>query len=398
MAVAVDLLRDVDEILPGVIADRRHLHEHPELGFQEHETAKFVADRLRSLGVEDLRTGINGTGVTGVIRGALGEGPCVLVRADMDALPIHEQNDVEYRSKNDGVMHACGHDAHTSMLLGVARILIERKDRFAGSVKLLFQPAEELPPGGAKGMIKEGVLEDPHVAIVLGMHVYPNTPTGTIRVGGGPTMAAADRFSISIQGNGGHGASPHRCVDPVLVGSHIVSALQTLGSREVDPIDDAVVTVAVFNAGEAFNVIPDRAELGGTVRTFLPETRDLLERRIGQLATDLAGAMGARATVRYERGYPALINDHDIAEHVRESAGAVIGAGNVQPAEKRMPAEDFSYFLQERPGCFFYIGTGNPELDSEHPHHHPRFAIDEDGMATGMVTMASAVLRYLQRV
>jgi amidohydrolase len=245
MALATDIRQDVDEILPGVVADRRHLHENPEIGFQEVKTAAFVSERLQALGVEDIRTGINKTGVTGLIRGTgsgAGADKVVLVRADMDALPILEENKVDYKSQNDGSMHACGHDAHTAMLLGLSRLLMDRRDQFAGTVKVLFQPAEELPPGGAEGMIREGVLEDPHVDVVFGLHVSSDTETGVINVGHGPVMAAADQYKITVQGRGGHGASPQQTVDPVIIGSHIVVALQTLVSREVDPTDRAVVS------------------------------------------------------------------------------------------------------------------------------------------------------------
>jgi amidohydrolase len=400
MVVATDFRNDVDEILPGVVADRRHLHENPELGFQEHETARFVTERLHTLGVEDIRTGINSTGVTGLIRGT-GEGPgkdkVVLVRADMDALPIHEENTVDYKSQNDGVMHACGHDAHTAMLLGLARILTDRKDSFAGTVKLLFQPAEELPPGGAKGMIEEGVLEDPHVDVVLGLHVSSDTKTGVIKVGDGPIMAAADGFRITVQGKGGHGASPHLCVDPVVVGSQIVVALQTLVSREVDPVDRAVLSTCVFKAGEAFNVIPDTAHLAGTVRTFLPETRDLMERRITEMVSGIAASMNASADIEYIRGYPATVNDAGIADLVRNAARQVVGEENLETANPKMGAEDFSYFLQERPGCFFFVGTGNEAKESDVSHHHPRFDVDEDGMVQGMATMAASVVACLDQ-
>jgi amidohydrolase len=400
MVTAAPFRNEIDEILPGVVADRRHLHENPELGFQEVKTSAFVTERLQSLGVEDIRTGINSTGVTGLIRGT-GEGPgkdkVVLVRADMDALPILEENAVDYKSKNDGTMHACGHDAHTAMLMGLARVLSDSKDTFAGTVKLLFQPAEELPPGGAKGMIEEGVLNDPPVDIVLGLHVSSDTETGIIKVGSGPIMAAADAFTIKVQGKGGHGASPHQCVDPVVIGSHIVVALQTLVSREVDPTDRAVVSTCVFNAGHAFNVIPDTSELKGTVRTFLPETRDLLEKRIGELASGIAASMEAEAKVDYIRGYPATVNDPAISDVVREAARTVVGDDKMVEAEPKMGAEDFSYFLQERPGCFFFVGTGNSGKETDVSHHHPRFDVDEDGMAQGIATMANSVVACLSQ-
>ncbi|MDQ3523849.1 MAG: amidohydrolase [Chloroflexota bacterium] len=398
MALATDIRQDVDEILPGVVADRRHLHENPEIGFQEVKTSAFVSERLQALGVEDIRTGINKTGVTGLIRGTgsgAGADKVVLVRADMDALPILEENKVDYKSQNDGSMHACGHDAHTAMLLGLSRLLMDRRDQFAGTVKVLFQPAEELPPGGAEGMIREGVLEDPHVDVVFGLHVSSDTETGVINVGHGPVMAAADQYKITVQGRGGHGASPQQTVDPVIIGSHIVVALQTLVSREVDPTDQAVVSNCVFKAGEAFNVIPDTATLMGTVRTFLTDTQDHLEKRIGEVASGIAEAMGGKADTVYTRGYPATVNDEEMSNLVRDAARGIVGDENVQIAEPKMGAEDFSYFLLERPGCFFFVGTKNDEKDSGWPHHHPRFDIDEEGMTAGIATMATSVVNCL---
>jgi amidohydrolase len=400
MVTLANVRDDVDEILPGVVADRRHLHEHPELGFEEFETAKFVAERLEALGVEDIRTEINVTGVTGLIRGT-GTGPgadrCVLVRADMDALPIHEENQVDYKSQNDGVMHACGHDAHTAMLLGVARVLTDRRDTFAGTVKVLFQPSEEAGDGGAKGMIEQGVLENPHVDACLGLHVTSSLPTGRIEVMNGAKSAAADEFEITIQGMGGHGAYPHECVDPVAVGAQIVVAMQTLVSRETDPIDRAVVSVCAFHAGEAFNVIPDTAMLGGTVRTFDAETRDRMETRIRDLVGGIAQAMRASVSIRYRRGYPSVVNDPAMADVVREAAREAVGEDDLGEAKPGMGAEDFSYFALERPSCFFNVGTGSSDRDSEWPHHHPRFDIDEDGMAAGIATMATAVVKYLNQ-
>ena len=305
MALATALRDDIDEIMPGVVADRRDFHEHPELAFQEVRTSGIVADRLRALGVEDVRTGIAQTGVTGLIRGrGTGEGKTVLLRADMDALPILEENDVEYRSQTPGVMHACGHDAHTAMLLGVSRLLMDRRDEFSGTVKVLFQPAEESPPGGAKPMIDAGVLEDPKVDAAFGLHIDQDNPVGVIELRPGPAMAAADRFHMVIRGKGGHGAKPHDTVDPIVIGAQIVTALQTLAARVVDPTEEVVVTVGTFQAGLAFNVIPDTAELGGTVRTFHAKNRDLLEERIGTLARGIATAMGGSLDYTYSRGYP----------------------------------------------------------------------------------------------
>lgn len=394
--VAPSNLHDaVDEIMPGVVADRRDFHEHPELGFQEFRTSGIVAERLRSLGLEDIATGIAGTGVTGLIHGKKGKGKVVLLRADMDALPILEENAVPYVSQNPGVMHACGHDAHTAILLAVCRLLMERRDEFAGSVKVLFQPAEELPPGGAKPMIDEGVLEHPHVDAVFGLHMAQDAKLGTVEVRVGPYMAAADRFLITIQGKGGHGASPHDTVDPIAVGAQVVTALQNLVARELKPIESGVVSVCAFIAGDAFNVIPDRAELRGTVRTFTPENRDYLERRIDELVSGIASAMRASATVSYTRGYPATINNGAMTEIVRQAAAEVVGQENVVDAEPMMGAEDFSYFLEERPGSYFFVGSRNEERGLVWGHHHPKFDIDEASMAIGIETMLRTTLKYL---
>ena len=398
MTVAMDerLRGDVDEILPGVIADRRHLHQHPELGYQEVQTSGFVAERLRARGVDDVRTGIAKTGVTGLIRGtAPGDGKTVLLRADMDALPIEEENEVEYRSVHPGVMHACGHDAHTAMLLGVSRLLLERRDRFAGAVKVLFQPSEELPPGGAKPMIDAGVLDDPKVDAAFGMHMAQEQPVGSIALRAGPTMAAADRFTIEIKGKGGHGARPQSTIDPIAVGAQIVTALQTIVSREVDPIKQAVVTVGAFRAGEAFNVIPDAAELRGTVRSFDPDVRDQLEERIEALVRGVAAAMRAEIDFGYQRGYPATVNDPAMTELVRAAATEVVGEDRLIESPQIMGAEDFSYFLEAVPGCFFFVGSRNPEKGLVWGHHHPRFDIDEESLGTGIETMTATTLRYL---
>ncbi|MGN6030405.1 MAG: M20 metallopeptidase family protein, partial [Thermomicrobiales bacterium] len=303
---------DVDEILPGVIADRRWLHEHPELSFHEVETARFVADRLHQLGVEDIRTGVGGTGVTGLIRGTKPSdqrGKVLMVRADMDALAILEETNTEYASQHPGVMHACGHDAHTANLLGVARLLLDRRDQFSGTVKLLFQPAEEVHPGGARGMIADGALEDPHVDAALGLHVQSNTPAGLIGIRPDLGSANSDRFRITIQGKGGHASRPDMAVDPVVIGSHIVVAFQNLVSRETDPLQPAVISTTVLQAGEAFNVIPDTAELRGTVRTFDQDTREHIAARIPDVAAGIAAALGGSADATFMRGYPSIRND-----------------------------------------------------------------------------------------
>lgn len=391
----MEFRKDIEEILPGVVADRRHLHEHPELAFEEYETSKFVAERLASLGVDDLKTGVGGTGVTGLIRGGKGDGKVVMVRADMDALPILEENDVEYKSTKPGVMHACGHDAHTAMLLGLTRLLMDVRSEFAGTVKVLFQPAEEVPPGGAIGMIEDGALENPRVDAVLGLHVSSETQAGKIGMRSGSGSASSDRFRITVQGKGGHAASPHEAVDPVVIGSQIVLAFQTLVSRETNPIDSAVISTTAFIAGEAFNVIPDTAELRGTVRTLDQDVREHLEKRLTEIATGIGKAGGADVVVDYIRGYPGIVNDPDMTDLVRNAAIASVGEENVIESPVSMGGEDFSYFSLERPGCFFNVGTRNEERGIVWGHHHPRFDVEEEGMSAGIATMGNAVLAYL---
>jgi amidohydrolase len=389
------LRADIDEILPGVVADRRHFHENPELAFEEVETAKFVAERLAQLGVEDIKTGIGKTGVTGLIKGNKGDGKVIMLRADMDALPILEEVDAEYKSKVDGKMHACGHDAHTAMLLGVARILMDHRDDFKGTVKVLFQPAEEVPPGGAQAMIKDGALEDPKVDASLGLHVAADMPSGQIGVRVGPGSAGSDRFRITIQGKGGHAARPQNAVDPVVIASQIVLAFQTLVSRETDPMDSAVISTTAIHAGEAFNVIPDTAELRGTIRTISQETRERLETRLQEVARGVVGALGAEVKIDFIRGYPSVQNDEAMTDIVRRAAIEACGEEHVVESELGMGGEDFSYFSLEVPSCFFRCGTRNEERGIVWGHHHPKFDVEEEGFVNGMATMANAAITYL---
>ncbi len=395
MVTATTLLDDIEEIMPGVIADRRWLHEHPELSFHEVETARFVAERLQGLGIEDVRTGIGGNGVTGLIRGGRGDGHVLMVRADMDALTILEENSAKYVSQNPGVMHACGHDAHTAMLLGLTRILLDRKAEFAGTVKLLFQPAEEMHPGGAIGMIRDGALEDPHVDASLGLHVQSGTEAGLIGIRPGLGSANSDRFKITIQGKGGHASRPDAAVDPVVIGSHIVTAFQTLVSRETDPLEPAVVSTTMLQAGEAFNVIPDTAEMRGTVRTFNQDVREHIAIRLPEIAEGIADALGGSANATYMRGYPSIQNDPAMVEIVRAAAIAAVGEVNVFEPPVGLGGEDYSYFSLEVPSCFFYVGVGNEERGITWGHHHPKFDIEEEGMTAGLATMAGAVISYL---
>lgn len=387
------LRNTIDEIQPGLVADRRHLHEHPELGFQEYETAAFVQQRLAALGVEDIRTGIAGTGVTGVIRGtASGDGGHVLLRADMDALPIQEETGAEYASKVDGVMHACGHDAHTAILLGTARVLMGTRDRFAGTVTLCFQPAEEMPPGGGIAMIEAGALEGVDAAFAL--HVSAGMETGKVSVIPGGVMAGGDLFRITVQGRGGHAASPHENIDPVVAAAQIVVALQTIISRNTDPMDRGVVSVCTFKAGDAFNVIPDTAEIGGTFRYFRFETGEMIERRIEEIATSIASGLECEATVEIMRGYPPTVNDDAMAALCRDALVDAFGEDNVLANPPSMGGEDFSHMLRAVPGAYFHVGC---EAGGGYGHHHPKFDIDEESLAIGVQAMTSTALTWLQR-
>ena len=383
------------ELGPQVVADRRYLHQHPELGMQEENTARFVAEKLRALGLETT-TGIAKTGVVGLLHGGKGPGKTVLLRADMDALPIDELNDVPYKSRTPGVMHACGHDSHTAILLGVATLLAERREEFGGTVKFVFQPSEEMPPGGAKPMIEEGVLENPHVDAAFGIHIGQDLPVGTIGVCTGPTNAASDGFVATIKGSGGHAARPHGCVDPIVVAAQCIGALQTLVSREVNPLRQAVITVGSLHAGTVSNIIPEEAIMKATVRTFDEEVRQNLAERIPALIKGIASAMRAEADVQYRFGYPALVNDPAMTDLVREVAREVVGPGRVVEREPGMGGEDMAYFLQHVPGCFFRIGSRNPARGLVYGHHHPRFDIDDEGaLPVGVAAIAAVALRYL---
>ncbi|MGN6810564.1 MAG: M20 metallopeptidase family protein [Thermomicrobiales bacterium] len=394
MTVKLPLADAAFELGPQVVADRRYLHQHPELAFQEEQTARFVADRLRSLGIEP-QTGVAKTGVVGLLQGRA-PGKTVLLRADMDALPIEELNDVPYKSQAPGVMHACGHDAHTAMLLGVARLLTERQDQFAGTVKFVFQPAEEVPPGGAKPMIEAGVMENPHVDAAFGVHIGQDLPVGTIGVCTGPMNAASDGFVATIKGQGGHAARPHVAVDPIVIAAQCVIALQTLVSREVNPLREAVITIGAIQAGTVSNVIPEDATLRATVRTFDEEVRQHLAERIPALIKGIAVAMRGDADVAYRFGYPSLVNDAAMTDLVREVAREIVGPEKLIEREPGMGGEDMSYFLREVPGCFFRIGSRNPERGLIYGHHHPRFNVDDEAaLPIGVAAVASVAMRYL---
>ncbi len=372
---------EVQAVMEDVIRLRRDLHRFPELGFQEHRTARVVADYLEELGLP-MRKGVAKTGVVALVEGAR-PGPTLLLRADMDALPVHESTGLEYASTAPGKMHACGHDGHTAILLGAARVLAGMKDRLNGTVKLVFQPAEE-GPGGAQPMIEEGVLENPRVDAAVGLHLWSDLPVGQVGVQSGPFMAASDTFDILIRGRGGHAAKPDQTVDPVVVAAHLVVALQTVVSRTVDPLESAVVTVTRMHGGEAYNVIPDQVELGGTIRTFRPEIRQLVRDRVKGLVEGVAAGFGAEAEFRFEEGYPPVINNPAMTELVAGCCRSLLGLEGELPDSRTLGGEDMAYFLNAVPGCYFFLGARNDETACNYPHHHPRFNICEEAFPLGV--------------
>ncbi|MDN5331927.1 MAG: hypothetical protein PWP45_1152 [Tepidanaerobacteraceae bacterium] len=385
-----DIKAKVREIFPKVQELRRDFHAHPELGFEEVRTSKIVAEILEGLGLK-VQKGIAKTGVVGLLDTGK-PGPVVALRADMDALPVRDAKKVAYASKVKGVCHACGHDGHTAILLGAAMILSSMKDRFTGKVKFIFQPCEEQLPGGAKPMIEAGVLDDPKVDNIFGLHLWTNYPIGTVGLKSGPLMASPDSFNIEIIGKGGHGSAPHETVDAVVVASQVVMALQTIVSRSVKPIESAVVSVGMLKAGYNFNVIADTATITGTVRTYSEEVRNLIQRRMEEIVKGIAAAYGASYRIEYTRGYPAVITDEKITNYAMQIASEVVGSQNVIDAEPVMGGEDFAYYLQKVPGTFAFVGARNEEKGVVYPHHHPEFDIDEEALAIGVELMVRYVL------
>jgi amidohydrolase len=373
-----------------VVALRRDFHEHPELGYEETRSADIVARRLEALGFE-VRRGVGKTGVVATLEN--GTGPTILVRADMDALPIAEQNEWAWKSSSPGKMHACGHDCHMAIGLSVARLLSETRD-WNGTLKMMFQPAEE-GGNGAGRMIEDGLLDAaPDAALAL--HVWSDVAAGQVAITSGAAMASADVFSARIAGRGGHGAIPQQTIDPVVVAAHVVTALQSIVSRSVDPLRPAVLTVGSIKAGEAFNVIPDEAVLTGTVRAFDEETRALVERRAREVIETLPLAWGARGEFEYERGYPPTVNDERVTEIVRDAVAEEIGAPNVVEWTPTMGAEDMSLVLERVPGCYFFVGGRNESIGAVYPHHHPKFNVDEECLLVGARAMAAAARKCFQ--
>ena len=373
-----------------IIQLRRDLHRIPETAYTEKKTSAYVANCLNNLKLE-VKTEIARYGVVGLMKTGR-PGPTLMIRADMDALPLKENTGLAFASEHEGAMHACGHDAHMAMVLGAATVFNTLKDEISGNIKFLFQPAEE-GPGGAEPMIKAGVMESPKVDYSIGCHVWPDIPEGTIGVRPGPFMAAMDRFDIKIKGKGGHGAMPHLSVDALEVGAQVVNALQRIVSRKMDPLEPTVVTIGTFHAGTAFNIIPAEAEMSGTTRTFNPDIWNSWEARIAKVVRGVCDSMGCDFELKFSKGYPVTINDASMAEIVRGCAAKVVGEDRVVVPRKTLGGEDFAYYLQRSQGCYFALGVGR---DGAVPVHNPAFDFNEDVMLLGMETHCRIGLEVLK--
>jgi amidohydrolase len=385
----VDIHKLVSEHKELVINTRRDLHRIPEVGYTEEKTSAYVADYLNREGLE-VQTGIAQFGVVGLLNTSR-PGPTLLVRADMDALPLQEETGLEFASTHDGVMHACGHDAHMAMGLVAATVLNKIKDELKGTVKFIFQPAEE-GPGGAEPMIKAGVMENPKVDYAIGCHLWPYIPEGTIGVRSGPLMAAMDRWDLKIIGKGGHGAMPHLCVDALEVGTQVVNALQRISSRHMNPLEPVVVTVGSFHAGTAFNIIPGEAVMCGTTRTFNLDIWHSWEKRLEKVIRGVCESMGVEYEFKFSKGYPPTINDEGMSDLVRRCAAEVVGSDKVVEPEKTMGGEDMSYFLQKSRGCYYMLGVGR---EGGAPVHNAGFTFNEDILAIGVETHCRFALELL---
>ncbi|MBD8067713.1 M20 family metallopeptidase [Bacillus sp. PS06] len=388
----IELFESLENYYDEMVSIRRYLHQHPELSFQEYETAAYIANYYEKLGIE-VRKNVGGNGVVAKIIGGK-PGPTVALRADFDALPIQDEKDVEYKSKVPGVMHACGHDGHTAALLVLGKVLNELKADIEGSIVLIHQHAEEYGPGGAIAMIEDGCLEG--VDAIFGTHLWATVPTGTVQYRVGPIMAAADRFDIHIQGSGGHGAQPHKTKDSIVTASQLVVNLQQIVSRKVDPTKSAVVTVASFSAENAFNVIADTAELGGTVRTFDEDVRSQVEAELERVIKGTCITSDSDYTYNYKRGYPAVINHKEETELLKQVAENVPGVTIVEETDPQMGGEDFAYYLQHVKGSFFFTGAAPEGVEHPIPHHHPKFDFNEKALLISSKTLGSAALSFLK--
>ena len=394
-----DFLSQAQELFPYTQSLRRDFHTHPELGFREIRTGGIVAKELEALGIE-VTKGVGKTGVVGMLEGAK-PGPTLLLRFDMDALPITEETGAEYASQNSGVMHACGHDAHTAIGLTTARMVYAHRDQLAGTIKFCFQPSEEgnngEEIGGAEMMMRDGVLDSPKVDMTLALHIWNEKPLGWVGVAGGPVMAGADIFTVKITGKGGHGAVPHATVDPIVASAQIISSLQTIVSRNVAPLETAVVSVTTVHAGTAFNVIPQTAELTGTIRTFDPRVRQKVVERFEKIVYGVGEALGCQVEVNVNRMTPPVINDEAIALKVQDVARQVLPESELNiSGYVTMGAEDMAFILEKVPGCFFFVGSNDASRNLDYGHHHPKFDFDEEVLVRASALMASAAMDILK--
>lgn len=400
------LLADIEGIESKVIDWRRHFHENPELSNREFKTAEKIAAHLKSLGME-VQTGVAKTGVVGILQGA-NPGKVVALRADIDALPVTERNDLPFKSTvkanflntETGVMHACGHDTHTAILMGVAEVLSKHKNLINGTIKFIFQPAEEGPPpgeeGGAKVMIEEGVLKNPNVDVIFGLHINSGTPAGVIKYKSGGTMAAVERFVVNVKGKQTHGSAPWAGVDPIYISAKIIDGFQSIISRESPLVDEAaVITVGKITAGVRFNIIPESAEMIGTVRTLDPGMRELIMKRMTEMARDIAKAYGGSATVDWQNNTVVTYNDPALTAQMVPSLESVAGKSNVQTMKATTGGEDFSFFQEVIPGFYFFLGGMTPGNKQPYPHHTPDFVIDESGLLLGVKALSQISLDYL---
>ena len=383
-----DLKKDVEALSGRLVAWRRELHRHPEIAHKEEWTSAYLRDHFKKLGLP--AKSLAGTGLRAVLKGRPG-GKTVALRTDMDALPLQEEGDKKFRSLNMGAAHACGHDGHMAVLMAAAELLAKRKERFKGNVVFICQPAEELPPGGAQLMIKAGALEG--VGAIFGLHLWQGLPTGTVGIVKGPIMAQSDNFRITVKGGGGHGSMPQATVDPILTAAELVVNLQSIVSRNVDPLKPAVLSFGTIHGGTVYNIIPNEVKLSGTVRMFDPKIQPLMKKRLREIVEGTCGAFKATADFEYEEGYPPLVNDPASVDFVLAVVEKALGEENIIAVDPVMGGEDFAYYLQEVPGAFFFLGAGD---GTKYPHHHPAFDIDEKALPPAAFLMTALALEYLK--
>jgi amidohydrolase len=390
--MAINIRNEVLALKDEMVKMRRDLHQYPEPGFKEERTSQLVANHLETSGIE-VRTGIGKTGVVGLFTGQR-EGKTLLLRSDMDALPIQEQNEVEYRSRNDGVMHACGHDGHMTILLTTAKILSRYQKSIKGNIRFVFQPAEE-GPGGARLMIEEGVMSNPSVDGVLGLHLWNYLPIGKVGVRSGPLMASMDNFAIKIKGKSSHGAIPQDGFDAIVMSGHVITAMQAIVSREISPLQSAVISLGKIKGGYGVNIIPDQVEMEGTARALDTDLQKTIPESIERILKGVTSSMRGDYELNYQFLYPVTVNDERMTMLVEEASSSIVGSENVVVAEQTMGSEDMAFYLEKAPGCFFFVGSANKERKLDFPHHHPRFDFDEDAMLIGVEVLCAAALKFL---